>query len=202
MTIGGVEMTRCLNSLTILFLTLILVACAGSEPEEVATTIGGAPSTVTETEPPPSSAPMVAPTTEALEPGTAGSADEIDVGDLAGWDTMPITVGEEELLVAVADEPEERSQGLRGVDDIGDLDGMLFVFEKPRDATFVMEDTIMAIDIGFYDAGGGLVRTYQMVPCESQTCDVYPSEAAVGYALEVPADTFQFRDDAKLTDLR
>ncbi|MPZ52116.1 MAG: hypothetical protein GEU79_05190 [Acidimicrobiia bacterium] len=134
-------------------------------------------------------------------PTTHVSTTTMGMGDLVGWETTVIKVGDEELTVALADDARERSQGLRGVDDIGDLDGMLFVFENAREATFIMEDTIMPIDIGFYDSGGELVRTYQMVPCrqDDQECDVYPSEAAVAYALEVPAGTFSYPENARLT---
>lgn len=102
--------------------------------------------------------------------------------------TRPITVDDSELVVAVAATGEERSQGLRGVDDLGDLDGMLFVWDGEEvTSRFTMADTLIELDIAFFDADGRLVDAFRMVPCDGEDCPTYAAAAPYAYALETPA---------------
>ncbi len=61
------------------------------------------------------------------------------------------------MRVAVAATPEQRSQGLRHVEELDGYEGMLFVFDDPRSATFGMEDTLIALDIWWFDSAGLLL---------------------------------------------
>lgn len=100
-----------------------------------------------------------------------------------------MTIGGESLRLLVATTPEQRSQGLRGVDDLGDYDGMAFVYAEPTEATFTMADTTIPLDIGFYDGTGDVVNRLEMVPCPGTdaTCPGYPSGAEFLVAVETPA---------------
>ena len=71
--------------------------------------------------------------------------------------TRTIGLGDQTWLVAEAATRDLRIQGLRGVADLGFLDGMLFVFDAERLVSFTMRDTVMPIDIAFFDATGELV---------------------------------------------
>lgn len=111
-------------------------------------------------------------------------------GDLGSVPTGTVTVDGVELTVAVAATPEARSQGLRGVDDLGDLDGMLFVWGGDTvTSRFTMADTLMALDVVFFDAGGALVDAFRMEPCRSRPCPSYQASGPYAYALETPAGT-------------
>lgn len=103
-----------------------------------------------------------------------------------------MTIDGHRLLVAVADDPEERSQGLSGVPDTAGLDGMLFIFEEPRILQFNMGDMRFPLDLWFIDDSGTIVGTETMVPCPSEPCPLYPSEDEVSRALETPQDMFDF----------
>jgi uncharacterized membrane protein (UPF0127 family) len=98
-----------------------------------------------------------------------------------------VSVGEETLLVAVADDRAERTQGLMRVEDFGDLDGMLFVFQEESFTPFWMKDTPVPLDIAFFDQEGILVDTLAMEPCIEGLCPAYLASAPFAWALETPA---------------
>jgi uncharacterized protein len=107
---------------------------------------------------------------------------------LDGFARTEANVGERVLTVLVADTPSLRDQGLRGVEALPDeVDGMLFVFEEPRPATFGMRDTLIPLDIWWFDAGGVLLGSARMEPCLSPPCPSYGSPGPISWALETPA---------------
>jgi uncharacterized membrane protein (UPF0127 family) len=114
---------------------------------------------------------------------------DIDTGDLIGWDTAAINVGGEGLLVALADDPAERAQGLMGVEDLGELDGMLFVFSQEAVSGFWMKGTLIPLDIAFFGDDKELVGVLSMVPCTADPCPSYVPDDPFSWALETPAGT-------------
>lgn len=149
----------------------VLAACAGAP----ATT--SAPATTATTGPHGSTHPAQGPTTSTT----------LATGDLSRPEVREIAVDGEPLLVAWADDVAERSRGLRGVDDLGDLDGMLFDMVADSTTTFTMRGTLIPLDIYFFDASGRGLGRLEMVPCDSADCPSYGIEEAFRYALEVPA---------------
>lgn len=103
-----------------------------------------------------------------------------------------VTVGDEEIRVAVASSEEQRSQGLRGVEEFEGYDGMVFVFDPARTATFGMRDTLIPLDIWWFDADGALVGSTEMQPCAETVCVSYGSPGEVGWALETPLGEWEF----------
>ncbi|MFP3881526.1 MAG: DUF192 domain-containing protein [Actinomycetota bacterium] len=90
--------------------------------------------------------------------------------------------------MALAETQQQRSQGLRRVEELPEgLDGMLFVFDQPRPATFGMRDTLIPLDLWWFDASGGLLGSTEMEPCPSEPCPGYGSPGEVAWALETPA---------------
>lgn len=106
---------------------------------------------------------------------------------LEAFGTAHIEVAGQEWLVAVADSPAERAQGLMGVTDLGPLEGMLFVMDGERRAAFWMKDTLIPLDIAFFDTDGRLVEVLTMVPCEQDPCPTYQPDDPYLWALETPA---------------
>ena len=104
--------------------------------------------------------------------------------ELDGFETSTITVDGRELIVAVAETPNQRSQGLMGVTDLGGLDGMLFVFQADSEGGFWMKNTLIPLDIVFFTADGGFVDTLTMVPCVEDPCPTYRPDGSYRYALE------------------
>ena len=119
---------------------------------------------------------------------------------LEGFDVDEISVGETTLTVAIATTQEQRSQGLRGVGSLPDgLDGMLFVFGEERSATFGMEDTLIPLDVWWFDGEGLLLGSTAMEPCSESPCHSYPSPSELSWALETPAGEWRFPSGALLT---
>ena len=110
-----------------------------------------------------------------------------------------VTLDDEPWLVAVADTRDLRSRGLMFVTDLGDLDGMLFVFDTPSSGSFWMKNTLIPLDIAFFRGDGTLVEVLQMEPCGDQdSCPSYSPGADYRYALEAPAGALIGLDPAAI----
>jgi len=121
-------------------------------------------------------------------PVTTTPIDEIDTGDVEGFDVARIRIGDEDLVVAVADEPAERARGLMEVTDLGELDGMLFSWGGDEVATgFYMKNTLIPLTIAFYAADGSYVDSFDMEPCRTDECPTYRSSGPFAVAIEFPA---------------
>ncbi|MDP9145484.1 MAG: DUF192 domain-containing protein [Actinomycetota bacterium] len=109
-------------------------------------------------------------------------------------------MGEAALQVWVADNAEERSEGLRDVARLpADVDGMLFVFDAPGSPVFVMEETLIPLDVWFFDRSGVLLGNEEMAPCEAEPCIRYQAPESVQWALETPLGAYEFEPGAVLT---
>lgn len=105
--------------------------------------------------------------------------------------------------MAVADTPEKRAQGLRGVTDLGGLDGMVFLLPEPATKRFWMEDTVIPLDVAFFATDGTLLGVLTMEPCLEDPCPKYSIGEPWQWAIEVPAGRFnELPPDAQLFVLR
>lgn len=111
-------------------------------------------------------------------------------GALQGFGRATVHVGDETWTVAIADTTERRTRGLMGVEDLGDLDGMLFVHDRDTGGGFWMKDTLIPLDIAFFTADGTLVDLLEMEPCRADPCPSYFPRAPYRYALEVERGGF------------
>lgn len=164
---------------SLVVITLIASACAGQVPElerTTTTTVAPAPTStegpITTTTQPVITEPPVVP------------------AELADFGVMPLSIQDGELTylltVAVADSAAERAQGLMGLVDLGDLDGMLFIWPDLTDGTFWMKDTLIPLDIAFFGPSGSWVNNFTMQPCLDDECESYSAGGPYLYAIEVP----------------
>lgn len=110
-----------------------------------------------------------------------------------------MAVDDQQLKVLVADSTTERRQGLRDVPVLpGGIDGMLFVFDEPGVAFFTSEDTLMELDLWWFDASGRLVGSVDLGPCRGDDCPDYSSPGQIQWVLETPDGLFAFDDGAVL----
>ncbi|HEX2154257.1 MAG TPA: DUF192 domain-containing protein [Acidimicrobiia bacterium] len=111
----------------------------------------------------------------------------LSTGDLSSPEVREVEIDGERFVVAWAGTPSSRSRGLMEVDDLGDLDGMLFDLGSERSVAFTMRNTLIPLDIYFFDSQGLGVGMLEMVPCEEEPCPTYTIDSPARYALEVPA---------------
>jgi uncharacterized membrane protein (UPF0127 family) len=104
----------------------------------------------------------------------------------AGWTAAEITVGNREMDVVIADEVDERGQGMRGRADLGPYGGMIFVYGADTQPAFTMSGVPVPLDIGFYSATGDELDRLEMVPCEAidSECPAYLADAPFRFAIE------------------
>ncbi|MDX1672983.1 MAG: DUF192 domain-containing protein [Balneolaceae bacterium] len=65
------------------------------------------------------------------------------------------------IEVAVADEPDERNQGLMDVNELPRDKGMLFIFDREEPLSFWMANTPLSLDIIFVNADSSIVRIHR-----------------------------------------
>jgi uncharacterized membrane protein (UPF0127 family) len=153
--------------LALLALLVIAVVVLLAEPD---------PATTTTTAP-----PVIGPTSQP--------ADSLDA-----FERGTVQMSGEVWQVAIASEPYQRAQGLMFVTSLGDLDGMLFVWEGDTTASFWMKDTPLELDIAFFRADGTLVDLLSMDPCTADPCPTYEASGAYRYAVEAARGAFDAMD--------
>jgi uncharacterized membrane protein (UPF0127 family) len=61
--------------------------------------------------------------------------------------------------------------------------GMAFVWDRPVDVDFWMKDTLIPLQIAFWDESGRVVGLFEMEPCTADPCATYgPDDRVVGAA--------------------
>lgn len=78
------------------------------------------------------------------------------------WFTLQI--GGQPIRVQLALTEAERERGLMQRKELGPDDGMLFLFESPRQQSFWMFNTPLPLDIGYFTTDGALREIYPMYP--------------------------------------
>lgn len=105
----------------------------------------------------------------------------------SGDGRAPLTIrtGEDEvtLRVEIADTSDERAEGLSNRESVPADAGMAFVWDRPVNVDFWMKDTLIPLQIAFWDEGGRIVALFDMEPCTADPCPTYgPDEQILGAA--------------------
>ena len=96
-----------------------------------------------------------------------------------------------EVEVQVAEAPEDRARGLMGVEDLAELEGMVFLAEEPTRGTFTMRDTLIPLSLGVWGTDRRLAAIVDMDPCRAEPCPSYdPGVEWIG-AVEVNQGFFE-----------
>lgn len=94
------------------------------------------------------------------------------------------------FTVEIANTTAEREHGLMDRASMPADHGMLFVFPNAEPRTFWMKDTLIPLDMLFFDNAQRLVKVLQNVPpCRADPCPTYASMAPARYVLELNAGT-------------
>ena len=89
------------------------------------------------------------------------------------------------LSVEVADTVQSRARGLMFREHLKEGRGMLFLFDAPKHLSFWMKDTLIPLDLLFFDSEGRFLDRTTMEPCVSDVCRRYVSDQPARFALEV-----------------
>jgi uncharacterized membrane protein (UPF0127 family) len=88
----------------------------------------------------------------------------------------------------LASTPQAQAQGMQNRSDLGGYDAMIFAFEQDSTTQFVNHFVPIDLDIGWYDASGGLVDFTTMDKCpEGDNCPTYAARGPYRYAVETAA---------------
>ncbi|HJR12818.1 MAG TPA: DUF192 domain-containing protein [Rhodanobacteraceae bacterium] len=101
-----------------------------------------------------------------------------------------VTLGGHSFSVEVAATSTEQTHGLMDRTSMPADHGMLFVFPQAQPLTFWMKDTLIPLDMLFFDEAHRLVTVRADVPpCKADPCPTYASTAPARYVLELNAGT-------------
>jgi uncharacterized protein len=107
------------------------------------------------------------------------------------------------LAVGVADTPETRARGLMFRQSLGEVEGVLFVFEEDDRHAFWMQNTLLPLDIAWLDVSGQVVTIRADVqPCRLPPCPRFRPTVPARYVLETVAGrlhTEKVREGDRLT---
>lgn len=92
-----------------------------------------------------------------------------------------IEIGGKQYKVELAETEVEKEEGLQGIKNLPDDQGMLFVYDKPQTVGFWMKDTLIPLDIIFIDEDQEVISIYQGKPEDKTIVE----EDNVKYVLEV-----------------
>ncbi len=91
------------------------------------------------------------------------------------------------LQVELATTPKQRQAGLQHRTHLAKEYGMLFIVKPPERINMWMKDTLIPLDVLFFDQEGRFINGHHMTPCQADPCKRYSSGALVSYVLEVNA---------------
>jgi uncharacterized membrane protein (UPF0127 family) len=89
--------------------------------------------------------------------------------------------------VEVADTDLTRARGLMYRSTLPSDQGMLFVFPDSEERTFWMKNTLIPLDMLFFDENRRLVNVQHAVPCRADPCTLYASDDKARYVVELNA---------------
>lgn len=95
------------------------------------------------------------------------------------------------LVVELALTDTQRARGLMFRQVLPKERGMLFIYESEKPLSFWMKNTLIPLDIVYFNGSGAYVSSSTMEPCLDDPCPGYPSGAPSKYALEVVAGFVQ-----------
>jgi len=102
---------------------------------------------------------------------------------------FPVRVGRGEAKLKVAVTELEKSQGLMGVTQLSNAEGMAFIYTAPQQMNFWMKDTLLNLDIAFVQADGTIdeIRTMQA----GDTRGTHSRSDQVLFTIEISAGWFE-----------
>ncbi len=122
--------------------------------------------------------------------GAAATPAAAAAPEVSGDASPAVVLNGHRYQVEMATTAMARARGLMQRTELAADHGMLFVFVREAPQVFWMKDTLIPLDILYFDKERRLVSMQLDVPpCEADPCPTYPSNAPAKYVLELPAGT-------------
>jgi uncharacterized membrane protein (UPF0127 family) len=128
------------------------------------------------------------PPRRAAPPAAAGAATPAGPEGPQHLPAIDIRVGGHLVRAEIARTEAERRVGLMRRRDLGESEGMLFVFPRADFRFFWMHDTPLPLSIAYIAADGRITQISDMRPFDEETT---PSREAIPYALEMNQGWFR-----------
>lgn len=114
--------------------------------------------------------------------------------------TVRLWIGAKELTSEVAMTMREVSTGMMFRKEIGDNEGMLFVFGRPHRAAFYMRNTVVPLSAAYVDPNGAILEIHELKPLEE--APVTAGSDRVQFVLETKLGWFETNGIAPGTIIR
>lgn len=112
---------------------------------------------------------------------------------------MIVKVGDKEYDVKEAVTIEEKKQGLKGIKELKDNEGMLFYFDPYEESAMWMEDTLIPLDIIFINDDQEVTKVHKGIPNDKTLI----SSPETAYVLEVNVNSgIKVGDEVELEDIQ
>ncbi len=90
------------------------------------------------------------------------------------------------VSVEVAESQDEITKGLMYREELGENEGMLFIFQDEKERTFWMKNMLIPLDMIFLDSEKNIVQIVKNAePCTESLCPLYSSQFLSKYVIEV-----------------
>lgn len=124
-----------------------------------------------------------------------GSAQAQRLSSLSKADVFHTSLGGHTFALEVARTPQQWQKGLSQRDTLSNNQGMVFILPTQQDLQFWMKDTLIPLDIIYFNSNGSFNSVHKNVPpCKlpkytSSYCPTYPSDGAAQYVVELKGGT-------------
>ena len=127
----------------------------------------------------PSSAPSATPDVERRPQGQPQ----------ARLSTIKLWLGAKEIVAEQAITPDQIQTGMMFRKEMGEDEGMLFVFGRPTQTSFWMKNTLIPLTCAYIDSAGVILEIHDMKPLDQS--GIQASSDQVQYVLEMKQGWFE-----------
>jgi hypothetical protein len=103
--------------------------------------------------------------------------------------TLKIWLGDKEILAEQASTPSQVQTGMMFRTQMGENEGMLFIFAAPMRASFWMRNTLLPLSCAYIDPSGTILEIHDMTPLDETP--IQASTGQVQYVLEMKQGWFE-----------